>query len=151
MDIKHFWRDGILEKNLRLQIKNLHLDKNIEILPARKNIQEEYLKNSMYVMTSHFEGFPMVLLEASQLGLPCISFNCNYGPSEIIQDGFDGFLIEQGNISSLAEKIITLIENQNLRLLFSERSIKKMEKFSIDNIMLHWTNLFSELLQPRKS
>ena len=73
-------------------------------------------------MSSHFEGLPMVLIEAKTCGLPCISFDCPHGPSEIIKHGDDGLLIENGNIKKLANAIIYLIEHEDIRINMGKRA-----------------------------
>lgn len=138
--------DGELEKKLKNQVKSLGLENSIFIKPTTKNIEKEYLESSIYVMSSNFEGFPMVLLEASHIGLPCISFDCNYGPNELIQNNYDGFIVEQNNIELLAYKISLLIEDEELRHSFSERTILKMENFRLEKIIGQWKNLFQELV-----
>jgi len=148
--ILNIFGNGELENDLKNQIKSLGLESNINIKSSTKNIANEYLKSSLYVMSSRFEGFPMVLLEASQLGLPCVSFDCNYGPSEIIINEYDGYLVEQENINSFAEKIIFLIDNENIRKNFSIRSIKKMEKFDIEIIMNNWKYLFENMINNKE-
>src|SRR5690606_23651864 len=102
----HFYGKENLEF---LDTRNLKY--NIYFFPLVRNIVEKYLASSFYVMSSRFEGFGMVLIEAMEYGLPCVSFNCDYGPSDIISDGIDGFLVEKENTDALAEKILYLIEN----------------------------------------
>ena len=77
-----------------------------------------YPEHSIYIMTSYFEGLPLVLLEAQQYKLPIVSFNCPTGPSEIIRDNVNGFLIENYNVNLMVEKLSLLIENEELRKSF---------------------------------
>ena len=75
----------------------------------KEQIEEEYGKHSIYVMSSRAEGFPLALLEASSCGLPMISFNCHQGPSEIIQEGENGFLVDKvGDIYTLSNRFVNL-------------------------------------------
>ena len=83
--------------------------------PPVKDIQAKYKEASIYVMTSRFEGFGMVLIEAMAYGVPCISFDCPHGPADIIKHEEDGFLIKNGDIEHFVNAIIQLIANEELR------------------------------------
>lgn len=86
-------------------------------------------------MTSRAEGFGMVLIEAMSCGLPVISFDFSCGPKEIIKNGVNGVLVEDGNIQDLAAKIEQLICNESLRLVFSQKTQLDLENYSEDKIM----------------
>lgn len=115
---------------------------NIFYFPAEKDIMQKYLQSSIYVMSSRFEGFGMVLIEAMACGLPCVSFDCNYGPSDIISDKNDGFLVENGNIVELAEKLNILIENDFLRKQMGEKAKVNVKRFEPSSILQDWDMLF---------
>ena len=109
------------------------------------HIMEEYLKSSIYVMSSVFEGFAMVLLEAMSCGLPCVSFDCPYGPRNVITDGEDGILVEYLNSQALADNICKLIENEELRKRMGSNGRRNVLRFSRETIMLQWVELFKSL------
>lgn len=113
---------------------------------AVSHIDEKHRESSVYVMSSRYEGFPMSLPEAMACGLPVVSFNCECGPTEIISDGEDGFLVEKGNISELAEKIIYLIENDEIRIKMGQQARKNIERFKIEQIAKQWKNLFESVV-----
>jgi glycosyltransferase involved in cell wall biosynthesis len=92
------------EKLYRL-VKNLNLDSSLEFIPATKNIEQYYPKASFFVLSSRYEGYPLVLVEAMGFSLPCIAFDCKTGPREIIGNHKDGLLVETGNVTELAEQI----------------------------------------------
>ena len=98
-------------------------------------------------MSSRYEGWGLVLVEAMSCGLPCVSFDCPYGPSDIIRDGEDGFLVENGNIQQLAEKMELLINNKELRERLGVRARLNAARFTSDNIMPQWTKLFETIVQ----
>ncbi|WP_417558880.1 glycosyltransferase family 4 protein [Mesoflavibacter zeaxanthinifaciens] len=119
--------------------------KNIHYFPPEKNIMEKYLESSIYVMSSRYEGFGMVLTEAMACGVPCVSFNCNYGPADIIHEEVDGFLVEKENIEELASRISKLIDNDNLRQKMGANAKINVARFAPEKIVEQWDELFTKL------
>jgi len=109
------------------------------------DIQNEYLSSSIYVMSSHFEGFGMVLIEAMACGVPCIAFDCPCGPRDIIKDGEDGFLVENGNIEQFAQRLTILIEDEKLRKEMGKNARHNVQRYNINIIARQWDNLFKSL------
>jgi glycosyltransferase involved in cell wall biosynthesis len=140
---------GKFDKEIGLEelIKELNISNNVTFFEPTKNIQEKYLEVSIYCMTSRFEGFPMVLLEAMACGVPCISFKCPTGPEDIISDGVDGFLIENNNSNQFKYKLLELIENETMRLDFGKMAKINISKFSVNSIVDKWDELFSLLVK----
>ncbi len=136
---------GEWEKMLQDKINKYNLKNQVHLKGSSENIISEYVENSMYVMSSRYEGFPMVLIEAISCGLPVVSFNCEFGPNEIIKNGVDGFLVENGNIIQLAERINVLIENEKLRKEMGEKASLNAKRFSKEIIMKQWIELFESL------
>lgn len=102
---------GAEKEALQKAITDQGLKEHIEIIePSSFDLKARYLNASVYVMTSRFECFPMVLLEAMAHGVPCVSFNCPTGPSDIVTDGEDGVLVENENITAMADAICGLME-----------------------------------------
>lgn len=112
-----------------------------------KEIQQKYLESSIYVMSSRYEGFGMVLIEAMACGLPCVSFNCNYGPSDIITDGIDGYVVEKQDCDALASKIINLIEDGYLRKKMGLVARENVKRYLSIHILDQWDVLFKSLLK----
>jgi len=125
----------------------LQIQHSIAFHDPVKNIQEKYLESSIYVMSSRFEGFGMVLTEAMACGVPCVSFDCPCGPADIIADGQDGFLAKNGNISDLAAKLSILIENNAKRVEMGTKSKKNVQRFLPDVIVKQWDDLFKSLVR----
>ena len=96
-------------------------------------------------MTSRYEGLPLVLLEAKQYQLPIVSFNCPTGPSEIVLDSENGYLIDNFDTNEMSNKICKLIEDKELRGRFSENSLNDTEKFSKERILQQWIHLIEEM------
>lgn len=139
---------GTLEQELKTSIENNSI-KNILIYPFTQNISYEYLKSSIFVLSSRFEGFSLVLLEAQQHGLPCVAYNCPFGPSDVIDNNRCGFVIENDNSVLFADKICELIESPELRILFSKEAKINASKFDKDTIMNRWKELFESLIPNR--
>lgn len=132
------------EKELKTKAKNLHVDDSIKFIPNTPNIHEYYQKASLYIMTSRFEGLPLVLIEAKQKGLPCISFDCPNGPSEIIQNNKDGLIIPFQNCKAMSKGIISLTSDRNKLKTFSQEALNDVNKrFSRDIIIKQWIDLLT--------
>lgn len=141
----NIYGEGELKGCLEKQIKDNVLGNSLHLCGPTKNVVEKYAESSIYVMSSRFEGFGLVLVEAMSCGIPCISFDCPYGPSDIIRHNEDGLLVENGNIQKLADAIIYLIKNSFTRKQMGKKSFENSLRYSINNIMQQWTNLFIEL------
>lgn len=117
----------------------------INLMGNVKGIENIYPGHGIYIMTSRSEGLPLVLLEAKTFGLPIVSFDCPTGPSEIVLDGVNGYLINDFDIEEMSNKIIELIKNEKLREDFSKNSMKDTDKFNKDKILKQWIDLIEEL------
>lgn len=138
--------DGNLDYDIKQVAINCGLTSGINFLPPTKDILNAYKNASIYVMTSRFEGFGMVLIEAMACGVPCVAYNCPVGPAEILNNNEDGFLIEDGNRTSFVTSLSALIENHELRLQMGAKAIISSQNYDIDVIMQQWDNLFKSLL-----
>ncbi|OUM93292.1 MAG: glycosyltransferase family 4 protein [Caldibacillus debilis] len=118
---------------------------NIFILPPTPNIEEEFARSSIFALSSRYEGFGMVLVEAMAVGLPIVSFDCPEGPGEIITNNEDGFLVEEGNIEEFANKLDILMSNQELRIKMGNAALKNVERFSIEVIGKLWLQLLDDI------
>ena len=126
-------------------IKECHLEKSIILHEPTNHIMEKYLESSICVMSSRYEGFPMVLVEAMASGVPCVAFDCPFGPRNIICNEEDGLLVEYLNSQALADGICRLIENEELRKRLGTKARQNIQRFSRDNVMKLWEDLFSSL------
>lgn len=132
---------GTLKEELQIQIEKHNLENQILLMGTTSKIEEEYLKSDIYIMSSRFEGFPMVLLEAENYGLPMISFNCPNGPDSIIENNINGFLIENFNKEEMQQKIEFLMENEKMRIKMGINSKNKVKMFSSENILKKWNEI----------
>ena len=147
--IINIFGSGEYEERVRKQITEYGLQDVVIMKNPTDHIMEEYLKSSIYVMSSVFEGFAMVLLEAMACGIPCVSFDCPYGPRNVIKNGEDGFLVEYLNSNALAEKICKLIEDKDLRKQMGQNGRRNVMRFSRETIMPQWISLFDSLTKNK--
>lgn len=128
---------------LQNQIDSLDIAAQCKLEPTTRYIEEKYTESSIFVLSSRYEGFGMVIAEAMACGVPAVAFACPCGPSEIIQDGVDGILVENGNIDQLAKSICQLIENDELRKSMGYKARLHVARFRMENIANQWKELFS--------
>ena len=147
--IINIFGSGEYEEKVRKQINDYGLRDVVIMNNPTDNIMEEYLKSSIYVMSSVFEGFAMVLLEAMACGLPCVSFDCPYGPRNVITDGEDGFLVDYLNSKALADSICKLIENEALRKQMGKNGRNNVLRYSRESIMPQWISLFEFITENK--
>lgn len=138
---------GKFEESLGLQklADDLKINRHVFFHHPEKNIVQKYKESSIFVLSSRYEGFGMVLIEAMSFGMPCVSFNCNYGPSDIINNNEDGFLVDNGNEKMMAEKLQLLMHNENLRLEMGKNARNNVLRFLPQNVVAKWDELFKEL------
>ena len=120
---------------------------NIIIHEATSEIMEKYKENSILLLTSLYEPFGLVLPEAMSCGLPVVAFDCPYGPSDIITDGVDGFLIRHRSIEDFADKVCLLIENPELRVKMGKAGIVSSMRYDASKIMPLWKSFFGQFVE----
>ena len=139
---------GKFEEKLGLEnlAKDLKIQNQVYFHLPEKNIEEKYAESSIFVLSSRYEGFGMVLIEAMSFGIPCVSFDCNYGPSDIIKDNEDGFLIKNGDEKDFAQKLQELMRDENLRKEMGEKARVNVERFLPENVVKKWDELFKKIV-----
>lgn len=135
---------------LQAQIDRLGLTDSCILEHAVPHIIDKYCESSIFVLSSRYEGFGMVIVEAMSCGVPPVSFTCPSGPRDIIYDGIDGLLVDNGNAEQLAEKIAMLIANNTLRKKMGQQARIDVARFKIENIGKQWDRLFRHLLLTTK-
>ena len=135
--------DGDERECLEKLIKAYNLEKRVFLPGYSNNVIGYYLNSSIYIMSSRWEGFPMVLSECMELGLPIVSFDIDV-MKEFISNGNDGILVEKGNIHDLANAMKKVSEDVRLRKFIAKNEAKKIKELSEDNILEQWEQIFKE-------
>lgn len=131
------------------QVDKLGLRGVIKCKGPVNNIMKEYQDSSIMVLSSRFEGLPLVLMEAMSIGLPPVAFACPCGPKDIITNGEDGILCENGNTQELENGICKLIEDEQLRKEMGCKAAISIQRYNLDIIMQQWNQLFNDLIRER--
>ena len=109
------------------------------------DIKKEYLDSSLFVFSSRFEGFGMVLIEAMACGLPVVSFDCPCGPKDIICHNEDGLLVPSGNVDSLANALLQMMSDDKLRCQMAKTAVKNVQRYQLNVVSRHWQSLFESI------
>ncbi|MBO4906636.1 MAG: glycosyltransferase family 4 protein [Bacteroidaceae bacterium] len=119
--------------------------RTLRLLPASDDIRSEYLSHDIYALSSRFEGFGMVIIEAEACGLPVVAFDCPTGPKELVDDTRTGLLVPDGDVAAMASALNKLIKEKALREQMSIAARKAVMRFDVQNVMLQWQQLFAEI------
>ena len=137
---------GEWKEMLQNMIDERGLNGTVKLNGPTKNIGQEYSESSMIVMSSHYEGFPMVMIEAMACGLPAVSFDFKCGPRDIIKEGENGLVVKDGDIDGLAKAMMTLMRDDELRRKMGENAKRVVETFSEAKVMDKWVRLYEETI-----
>lgn len=130
---------------LERMIQEKGLAGSARINKPTNDIWNEYAGSSMLVMSSHFEGLPMVMIEAMTCGLPAVTFDFKCGPKDIIENGKNGLLVPEGDVQALADAMKRLMSDEPLRRQMGTEALKIKEKYSEEAVMDRWLRLFEKL------
>jgi glycosyltransferase involved in cell wall biosynthesis len=137
--------EGEMKEEVLEFVKNEKLEGRFILQqPAGPDLNDEYLNASIFVLASRHEAFPMVLLEAMSNRLPCVSFDCESGPNEIIRDGEDGLLISKEDTAAMTAAIEKLITDAELRNKMGAAARENIKRFSPENVYQLWSELFAK-------
>lgn len=144
----HLYGEGADREELEALIREHQLEDVFIMKGHCDDMYERYNDYSAIVMTSKYEGFPMTLIEASACGLPMLAYDIMTGPSEIIDDGENGFLCPEGAEEEMKQKIIRVFSDRELRIKMSENSRRTAQKLRIDRIASQWIDVIDAEDRP---
>lgn len=136
---------GEWQEMLQQMIDKAGLQDSLQIHQPTKQIGEEYVKSDLLVMSSNYEGFPMVMIEAMACGLPVVSFDYKCGPKDIIQPGINGLLVPNGDIQALAYAMMVMMSDEAYRKMLSLNARKVVDTYSEQAVMSQWIRLFTSI------
>lgn len=137
--------NGSLSNELLERVKEYRLGQFVTIVPATKDIFEKYQHASIYVHTAVYEGFSNSVLEALAHRLPVVAFESVGGVKVLVENKYNGFLVEKRSVSDLADRMMMLIDDFELRVKMGEASVRVAERFTEDNVMSMWHDLYSSI------
>lgn len=150
-ELRKEWRldifgQGEWKEMLEERIKSFGIEDSARINLPTKDIFKEYASSAFIVMSSHFEGLPMVLIEAMSCGLPGVCFDFKCGPKDLIKDGENGLLVPEDDIPALAKAMERMMQEGELRKQMSDKSLDIRSKYSEEKIMEQWEMCFKRML-----
>jgi len=147
--ILEIYGQGAERENLETIIAKLGLQDRAFLRGVTHKVFEIMKGADFLVMSSRYEGFPLVLCEALSMGLPVVSFDCTSGPREIIRDGVDGILVPDGDMAGLAKAMDRLMKNDSERAMLAKNAPEILSRVAIDVVAKQWTNLFESVVKCR--
>lgn len=138
--------EGDKRGELQQLIDHLKMNDKILLVGRQTDVVSYYTKSKIFAFSSLYEGFPNALQEAMFFGLACVSTDCPTGPSEMIEDGINGYLIEVDNELKMSEKLNLLMNDENLRQSLGSNAQESIKPYEIKNIISKWKELIQQLI-----
>jgi poly(glycerol-phosphate) alpha-glucosyltransferase len=143
----HIYGFGPLHEDLKHLIKQLGLVNNVKLKGFTSDTSYTYKAASCSILTSDYEGFGLVLTESLASGTPVVAYDIKYGPKDIVRDGVDGFLVHKGDSKGIANKIVEIMGNKELRERLSNNATEVLTRFSESDYVDSWVVLLKEINQ----
>lgn len=145
----HIYGDGPNCDDLKHQVNDLHLEESVYFHGYITDVSASLRQNDVLLMTSEREGFPNVIVEAMNEGVPTVTFNYHDGMKEIIQDGINGVLVKKDNISAFTEALEHLLRNPQIIVDMSENGLKMCRKYDRENVMRLWQECIESVIKSK--
>lgn len=140
----HIYGTGPLLQKLQNLVSQLHLESEVFFEGQVVHVVDYIRDSEIFLLTSNFEGMPNALIEGLAMGLACISTNFPSGAApELIEDGLSGYVVPMNDVNALAEKMQTLIDNEDLRHSMQSKAVSIRNKLALDKIISQWINFYS--------
>jgi glycosyltransferase involved in cell wall biosynthesis len=136
---------GRLRKDLTQQIDALGLTGRVHLMGRVDGLGPAMAEASIYALSSRFEGFPMVLLEAMSKGLAVAAFDCPNGPADAIEDGVDGRIVPAEDVDALGAALLALAEDEALRRRLGAAAVRAAQRYKLKAIGARWDALLADL------
>jgi glycosyltransferase involved in cell wall biosynthesis len=140
---------GVERDALREQILAEELYEQVFLMGPTERLGEELAKGSVFVLSSRFEGFGIVLVEAMSKGLAVISFDCERGPADIVTDGRDGVLVPDGDVAGLTRALLAVIEDPERRARLGAAGRETARRYDPGAIGARWLALTEAFVNAR--
>ena len=137
--------DGEERLLLEQRIHAYGLERQVTLTHPTQEIDKVYMEASILAWSSRYGGLPMVLLEAQSFGLPIVAFQCKCGPKDIVSDGINGYLVTEGDIAGMTQRLETLMKNETLRKRMGLKAKESASRFNEEVIMKKWMYTFQTL------
>ncbi|QWZ06802.1 glycosyltransferase family 4 protein [Nocardioides panacis] len=141
----HIHGEGTERGPLLQKVARLGLDEQVRLPGYADDFRSVLAGAAAYALTSRAEGFPMVLIEAMSAGVPLVAMDCPRGPGEIVTDGANGFLVDDGDVAGFSEALRTLVEDDELRRLCGRQAHEDSRAYVADVVVADWLDLFARL------
>ncbi len=147
----HIYGSGSERKALSLLIEKLGLTDQVALQGYTLDLKAALADASVYALTSHSEGFSMVLIEAMSVGLPPVAMDCPRGPRQIIKDGSNGLLVPDGDETAFACALLSLVEDEELRRRMGRQALEDAHAYEMEEVGAQWERLFADATLTRAS
>ena len=147
--VLRIYGEGSERASLERQVAETGLSGHVELAGWTSDAGQALAGASLFALSSRSEGFPMVLLEAMSKGLPVVSFDCPYGPAELVHHEQDGLLVPPEDVTALTAALLTMVEDDELRARCGRAARRTAEQYATAQVVARWRALYDELLSAR--